>query len=205
VWAQIAHDRELRRRQNERAARVQRQVERQLAADASRSRNATEREAKARERERIEGEHLAGLAQADEQNARLVERIGDLSDMLRICVAQSPLAIDDLRAVEIVPFDPGPDGERLPPPRLPVMQDGGVLSWRRRRREFDEAMERYTRDLARHELAERERLTRLDTEAAAHDQIVSDARSAAAARSDRIQLGLREGDPASIEEFAGYA
>lgn len=66
-------------------------------------------------------------------------------------------------------------------------------------------MERYTRELARHELAERERLTRLDAKAAALDQIASEARSAAVARSDRIQLGLREGDPASIEEFAGYA
>jgi restriction system protein len=205
VWAQIAHDRELRRRQNERAARMHRQAERQLAADASQSRTAGEREAKARERERIEGEHLSQLAQADEQNARLSERIDNLSDMLRSCVSQRPLAIDDLRKVKMVPFDPGPDGDRLPPPLLPAMQDGGLLSWRRRHREFDEAMERYARELARHELAERERLTRLDAKAAAHDQIASEARSAAVARSDRIQLGLREGDPASIEEFAGYA
>lgn len=205
VWGQIAHDRELRRRQNERALRVQRQVERGLAADTSRARTVSDREAKARERERIEGEHLAGLAQADEQNARLSARIDELSSMLRICVAQRPLRIDDLRAVEMVPLDPGPDGDRLPPPRLPVMQDGGLLSWVRRRREFDEAMERYAHDLMGHEIGERERLARLAGKAAAHAQTLSEARSVAVARAERVQLGIDEANPASIEEFARFA
>jgi restriction system protein len=205
LWDQIAHDRELRHLQNERAARVQRQIERELAADSSRSRTASEREAKARERKRIEGEHLAGLAQANEQNARVSARIDELSSMLRICVCQRPLTIDDLRVVEGVPFDPGPGGNRLPPPRLPVMEDGGLLSWARRRREFDEAMRRHAHDLANHEVDERERLARLAAKAAAHDQMMSEARLVADARAERIQLGLGTGDPASIEEFAGFA
>jgi hypothetical protein len=48
---------------------------RELEADAARARQADEQEAKAREEERIEAERLAGLAEADDQNARLEARV----------------------------------------------------------------------------------------------------------------------------------
>lgn len=205
VWGEIARDRELRRRQNERAERMQRKVERELETDASRARATGDREAKAREKERIEAEHRAGLAEAAEQNARLSARVDELSGMLRTCVVRPPLSINDLCRVEIAPFDAGPDAVRLPPPHRPVMQDGGLLSRARRRREFDEAMERYARELADQERHERERWARLASKTAEYEQRISDAQSAAESRAERIQAGVRDGDPASVEDFACQA
>jgi len=202
VWGDIARDRELRRRQAERADRVLRQVERELDADDSRARAASEREAKAQEKERIEAGHRAALIEAEEQNARLSERVDELSGMLRACVTQCPLSINDLRSVEIAPFDPGPDGDRLPLPRRPVLEDGGLLSRSRRRRDLGEAMQRYERELANHERREHERSSRLAAKAAEYEQMASDTRSAAAARTCRIEAGLRGGDPESLEAFA---
>ena len=121
VWDQIAHDRELRRRQNERALRVQRQVERGLVADTSRARTVSEREAKARERERIEGEHLAGLAQADEQNARLSARIDELSSMLRtnsIVGRRAERSAATVRTRTLMPSTPRTSGAGISNTRL---------------------------------------------------------------------------------------
>jgi hypothetical protein len=90
LWTDIARDRERRRRQNERAARVQRQVAKELEADSARARHADEREAKPREKERIEAERLAGPAEADDQNARLAPRVDELAAILPACVRTPP-------------------------------------------------------------------------------------------------------------------
>lgn len=66
VWSEIARDRELRRRQNDRAGRVQRKIERELEVDASQARDMSEKQAKAQGRERIDAAHRAALVAADE-------------------------------------------------------------------------------------------------------------------------------------------
>jgi hypothetical protein len=117
LWTEIARDRELRQRQNARAARVQQQVARELAADAARGRQADDREAKAREEERIEAERRAGIAEADEQNARLEAR------------AAAPAAVGPpARSWSTAPC------ERSPPPRTLSCRQGALpdqkpLSW----------------------------------------------------------------------------
>jgi hypothetical protein len=148
VWTEIQRDRALRRRQSERAARVHVKVEREMQADAVRSRTAEDRQAKALEKERVEAEHQAALATAAEQSTRLSARVNELTEMLRASVSRRPLSVADLRQVEVAPFDPGEDGVRLRTPRRPVMQEGGLLGRSRRRREFDEAMHRYADELA---------------------------------------------------------
>ena len=83
VWTEIQRDRALRQRQSHRAERVHLKVERELKADAARSRTAEDRQAKALEKERIEAEHQAALAAAAEQT-RGSQR-GSMS--LRTCCA----------------------------------------------------------------------------------------------------------------------
>ena len=86
LWTEIARDRELRERQNQSAARVQRQVARELETDAARARQTDDREAKAREKERIEAERLAGLAEADQERGRRA-RVDELAAILKNCVS----------------------------------------------------------------------------------------------------------------------
>lgn len=125
--------------------------------------------------------------------------------MLRSNVARRAPAIEDLRRVEIAPFDPGPAADQRPPPRRPVLADGGLLGRARRRRAFDEAVQRYGLELAEHERHEQERRTLWAARAAEHEQSASDARSAAAARARRIEAGVLDANPESVEEFATYA
>lgn len=66
VWTEIQRDRALRQRQSKQSERVHLKVERELQADATRSRTAEDRQAKALEKERVEAEHQAGLAAAVE-------------------------------------------------------------------------------------------------------------------------------------------
>jgi restriction system protein len=205
VWTDIQRDRALRRRGAERAERVHVKVERELLADAARSRSAEARQAKAMEKERVEAEHQAALATAAEQSARLSARIDELANMLRGCVGRPPLTFADLRHVELVPFDPGEDGISPRSPRRPVMQDGGLVGRPRRRREFDEAMRRYAVELADHERREHERSARLAAKVETYEQQARGARAAAAAEAQRLRDGIRDGDPPSIEAFARLA
>jgi restriction system protein len=205
VWTEIQHDRALRRRQSERAARVHLKVEREIQADAVRSRTAEDRQAKALEKERVEAEHQAALATAAEQSTRLSARVNELTEMLRASVSRRPLSVADLRQVEVAPFDPGEDGVRLRTPRRPVMQEGGLLGRSRRRREFDEAMHRYADELADYERRERERSARLAVRTENFERQARDARAAAAGEAKRIQNGIADGDTVSIEDFARLA
>ena len=106
MWTEIQRDRALRRRQSERAARVHLKVEREMQADAVRSRTAEDRQAKALEKERVEAEHQAALAAAAEQSTRLQARLSELTEMLRVSVGRRPLSIADLRQIDPAPFDP---------------------------------------------------------------------------------------------------
>lgn len=205
LWTDIQRDRAQRQRHAERAERVHLKVERELQADAARSRTAEDRQAKAREKERVETEHQAALATAAEQNARLSARIDELADMLRDNVRRPALAFADLRHVEVAPFDPGEDGLSSPTPHRPVMQDGGLLGRSRRRREFDEAMKRYAVELADYERREAERSARLAARVENYEQHARAARAAAAAEAQRIRDGIADGDPPSIEDFARLA
>jgi hypothetical protein len=157
LWTEIARDRELRQRQNERASRVQQQVSRELAVDTARARQADDREARAREKERIEAERRAGLAEADDQNARLQARVDELAAILPTCVSTPPVTVEQLTAIKVPPFMPGADGTALKAPNRPVMQDGGLLGRSRRRREYEQALERYASEFEEHEARDRER------------------------------------------------
>jgi restriction system protein len=205
VWTEIQRDRALRQRQSERVERIHLKVERELQADATRSRTAEDRQAKALEKQRIEAEHQAALATAAEQNSRLSARVDELADMLRASVAYPPLTVADLRRVELAPFDPGEDGVRLRTPRRPVMQEGGLLGRSRRRRELDEAMKRYADEMADYERQERGRSARLDVRTERYERQARDARAGAAAEANRIENGIADGDTASIEDFARLA
>ena len=205
LWTEIARDRELRQRQNERAARVQQQVARELAADVARGRQADDREAKAREKERIEAERRAGLAEADDQNARLEARVDELAAILPKCVGTPSVTVEQLTTVEVPPFVPGPDGTALKAPHQPVMQDGGLLGRSRRRREYAQAMDRYASEFEEYEARNQERLDRLNALKEAHEQRVQDLRIAAQDRAARLRTGLHDGAETAIEEFAEQA
>jgi hypothetical protein len=205
LWTEIARDRELRQRQNDRAARVQQQVARELVADAARARQADDREAKAREKERIEAERRAGLAEADDQNARLDARVDELAAILATCVGALPVTVEQLTATELPPFVPGPDGTALEAPERPVMQEGGLLSRSRRRREYEEAVERYASAFEQYQARDRKRVARLEALRAAHQQRAEDLRAAAADRATRLRAGLRDGLETVIEDFAKQA
>jgi restriction system protein len=205
VWDEISRDREKRRRHNEQVARLQRQVERELAADQAKARALSDREAKAREKEQAEREHRAALAQADEQNERLAQRVDELTRMLRTCVAHPPLQLNELRVVEPTPFDPGTDGASIPPPRRPVIVEGGLLSLRRRRREFDEMMARYEREAATWTHADQTRQRRLAERRAEHDRAHAEAQAAATQQADSLESGIAAGDTTAIEHFARAA
>lgn len=202
LWTEIARDRELRQRQNERAARVQRQVARELAADATRARQADDREAKAQEKERIEAERRAGLAEADDQNERLGARVDELAAILPTCVSSPSVTVEQLTTFEVPPFVPGPDGTAPRAPSRPVLEDGGLLGRSRRRREYEQAMARYASEFEQYEARERERVARLEALREAHARRAEDLRTAAADRAARIRTGLREGVEAVVEEFA---
>ena len=205
LWTEIARDRELRQRQNARAARVQQQVARELAADATRSVRANDREAKARERERIEAERRAGLAEADDQNARLEARVDELAAILPTCVSTPPVTVEQLTAVEVPPFVPGADGTALKAPDRPVMQGGGLLGRSRRRREYEQAVERYAAEFEEYEARDRERLARLDALREVYEQRAQDLRAAARDRAARLQAGVADGVETAVEEFAEQA
>jgi restriction system protein len=195
----------LRQRQIEQAERVHLKVQRELQADAARSGTAEERQAKALEKERVEAEHQAALAAAAEQSKRLSARVIELADMLRRSVGHPPLSIADLRQVDVTSFNAGEDGIRLSTPRRPVMREGGLLGRSRRRREFEEAIERYADELADYERRERDRSARLALRMEQHERLARDARAAAASEAKRIEDGIDVGDAASIEEFARLA
>ncbi|MDT0351113.1 restriction endonuclease [Pseudonocardia charpentierae] len=205
LWTEIARDRELRQRQNARAVRVHQQVAKELATDAARARQADDRDAKARERERIEAERHAGLNEADNQNARLEARVDELAALLKTCVSAPPVTVEQLTAIQLPPFVPGPDGVALEPPERPVMQDGGLLSRSRRRREYEQAVEQYASAFEQYKARDRGRVARLEALREAHRQHVEDLRAAAVDRAANLRAGLRDGVEAVVEEFAVQA
>jgi restriction system protein len=205
LWTEIARDRELRERQNQIAARVQRQVARELETDAARARQTDDREAKAREKERIEAERLAGLAEAEDQNAHLEARVDELAAILKNCVSTPPVTVEQLTAVKVPPFVSGPDGDALKAPARPVMQQGGLLGRSRRRREYEHAVERYASEFEEYKADERRRITRLSAQREAHERHVEDLRAAAADRAARLRIGLRDGQESVVEAFAEQA
>lgn len=202
LWTEIARDRELRRRQNERAERVQRQVARQLGADAERARRAEKRDVRAREKEQAEAERRAGLVDAQEQNARLDARVEELAAVLLTCVGAGPVRPEEVITVDVPRFDPGTDGKASKAPLRPVLEDGGFLGRSRRRREHELAMKRFEREIAEYEKRERGRLARLEARKEAHGRRVEELRTAAAAHADRLRTGLRGGAETVVEEFA---
>ena len=205
LWTEIARDRELRQRQNARAARVQQQVARELAADLARGRQADDREAKAREKERIEAERRTGLDEADDQNARLQARADELAAIFPTCVSTPSVTVEQLTTVEVPPFVPGPDGTALEAPERPVMKDGGLLGRSRRRREYEQAVERYASAVEQYKARDRERVARLKALREAHQRRAEDLRAAAVDRATRLRAGLHDGLETVVEDFAKQA
>jgi hypothetical protein len=127
LWTEIARDRELRRKQNERADRLQRQIGRQLESDARNAAGTRDREARAEAKALAEAERHAGQNETEDQNSHLTSRVDELTAILRSCLGEVPPTVDELTRVEAEPFDPKPDGVRYPQPVRPVSLSGGLL------------------------------------------------------------------------------
>lgn len=205
LWNEIARDRLRRQTQAERADRIHGQVARELALDAHRERLADGRAEKARQKQIAEAERHESLAEADVQTARLAARIDELTGVLGLCSTQVPLTVDELVRPTVAHFDPGADGTPVPVPRRPVLEDGGLLGRGRRKREFTEAMGRYTATVADHERGERDRVGRLNQRRADHERRGRDLHADARRRGVELRNLLSSGEENAIEEFGAAA
>jgi restriction system protein len=181
---------------------MQRQIARELEVEARQTQHAQVRNERARKKEIDDAERRAGLGEADQQNARLAARITELDETLHSCVAAGPVTVDDIIRVEVPTFDPGELGNARPAPRQPKLEDGGLFSVARRRRELAVAMDRYKHDLAEYERRERSRVAELDSLRRAYDERMASLLATAAKRGERFRAGLRDGVDPVIEEYA---
>jgi hypothetical protein len=131
LWSEIARDREYRRKEAERQRRLQRQIVREVEIDACRERQSAGRAEKTRPKEIAEEQRRRRLEEAAEQTARLDARVQELEDVLKGCLEDVPVTVDDLARPVIPIFEPGEDGLAHPAPQPPVVEvsgfSGGVV------------------------------------------------------------------------------
>ncbi len=188
-----------------RAERVQRQIERELDAEARRTRAEADRAAQQREREARESEKAARISAAERRTADLTRQVEELDSILRQSVVAPVLTFADLVRVEPEAFDPGDDGDPIPEPARPVMPEGNWFGRRARRQWFDRQMEHFEKARARHQVREQARRERLAAREAEHAHCEARRRSTARRQAAEISSGIRDGEPRAIEEFARLA
>lgn len=140
-----------------------------------------------------------------EQTARLDARVQELEDVLKGCLEDVPVTVDDLARPAIPIFEPGEDGLAHPAPQPPVVEVGGFFGRSRRRREAAAAMAFFEESLAEHRGGEQARLTRLGQRRSEHERRVQRIRAEARQRSDELAVLLGCGDEETVEQFCRAA